>query len=94
MFTLTEHIAHHYAVDKIRCNFVTMGWVPTEGELALREKQGMDVDELREYAAKFIPMGRMQEVEDHVPGVIYLLSDFSSMVTGSNLRITGGFYVG
>ena len=36
LLTLTEHIAHHYAVDQIRCNFVTMGWVPTEGELTMR----------------------------------------------------------
>ena len=94
LFTLSEHIAHHYAADQIRCNFVTMGWVPTEGELTLRASQGMSEKELREFASPFMPMGRMQEVADHVPGTIYLLSDYASQVTGSNLRITGGLYIG
>lgn len=93
LLTLTEHIARHYAADQIRSNFVTMGWVPTEGELALRKEQGMSNEELHRMAAGFIPMGRMQEVEDHVPGVLYLLSDYAQMVTGSNLRVTGGLYI-
>lgn len=71
-----------------------MGWVPTEGELTLRASQGMSEKELREFARPFMPMGRMQEVADHVPGTIYLLSDYASQVTGSNLRITGGLYIG
>ncbi len=93
LLTLSEHVAHHYAVDQIRCNFVTMGWVPTEGELALRATQGMDNSALHDFAKDFLPMGRMQEIEDHVPGVIYLLSDYASQVTGANLRVTGGFYI-
>ena len=94
LLTLTEHIAHHYAVDQIRCNFVTMGWVPTEGDLTMRAAQGMNEEELREFAKPYMPMGRMQEVADHVPGTIYLLSDYASQVTGANLRITGGLYIG
>lgn len=89
---LVTHIAKYYAKDQIRANYITMGWTPTEGEIALRKKQGMSKEQLKEYAAAFIPIGRMQEVEDHVPAVIYLLSDYSSMVTGSNIRITGGLY--
>ena len=94
LLTLCEHVAHHYAVDQIRCNMVTSGWVPTEGEVALRAKQGMNIDQLREFAKPFMPMGRMQEVEDQVPGYLYLLSDYASQVTGSNIRMAGGQYVG
>lgn len=93
LLTLTEHIAHHYGEDLIRANYVTMGWTPTDGEIALRESQGMSVEELRTLAAGFIPMGRMQEIEDHVPGILYLLSDYSQMVSGANLRVTGGWYI-
>ena len=32
------------------------------------------------------------EVEDQVPGILYLLSDYSQMTTGANLRMTGGLY--
>lgn len=89
---LVTHIAKYYAEDRIRANYITMGWTPTEGELALRKTQGMNEEDLRNLAAKVIPMGRMQEAEDHIPAVIYLLSDYSAMVTGSNIRITGGLY--
>ena len=92
LLTLTEHIAHHYAEDKIRANFVTMGWTPTEGELALRASQGMTPEETRKWASSFIPYGRMTEVEDQVPGILYLLSDYSQMTIGANLRMTGGLY--
>ena len=89
---LVTHVAKYYAENKIRANYITMGWTPTEGELALRKEQGMSEEELRKLAAQMIPAGRMQEVEDHVPAVIYLLSDYSTMVTGSNIRITGGLF--
>jgi NAD(P)-dependent dehydrogenase (short-subunit alcohol dehydrogenase family) len=93
LFTLTEHIAHHYSSDHIRINYLTMGWTPTEGELSLRASQGIAKEELLDTASRVIPMGRMCSIQDHVPGVMYLLSDYSSMVTGSNLRITGGEYI-
>lgn len=89
---LVTHVAKYYAEDHIRANYITMGWTPTEGELALREKEGISEEELRSRASRIIPAGRMQEIEDHVPAVLYLLSDASLMVTGSNFRITGGLY--
>jgi|ERR1017187_465817 NAD(P)-dependent dehydrogenase (short-subunit alcohol dehydrogenase family) len=93
LLTLTEHIAQHYAEFGIRSNYITMGWTPTEGELELRRTQNMSVEELHKLAASMIPAGRMTEISDLVPGVIYLLSDYSKMVAGSNLRITGGWYI-
>lgn len=93
LFTLSEHIAYNYAKEKIRCNFITMGWTPTEGEIALRKQSGISVEDLKQKASKIIPMGRMLTPEDHIPAFIYLLSDESKMVTGSNIRITGGEYI-
>ena len=93
LLTLTEHIARYYAGYGIRANYITMGWTPTEGEMELRKSQGMTLEELHTLAAGIIPAGRMTEVEDIVPGVIFLLSDQSKMVNGSNLRITGGWYI-
>ncbi len=91
--TLTHHIARNYAKFGIRANIITMGWTPTEGEIALREKQGVSESELREMASEVIPMGRMTEIEDIVPTILFLLSDQSRMVSGANLRITGGWYI-
>ena len=90
LFTLSNHIARHYAADKIRCNYLVMGWTPTDGELALRKSQGISESELRAEAAKAIPMGRMTEASDIVPGIVYLLSDSSSMLTGSEFTLNGG----
>ena len=91
--TLANHIAKNYGKYNIRSNYITMGWTPTEGELTLRESQGMSKDDLEKYASDFIPMGRMNTYEDIVPVIIYLLSNKSLMTSGSNIRITGGWYM-
>lgn len=93
LLTLMEHISHNYASEQIRCNYLTLGWTPTEGEIALRKSQGESEQELRERAAKIIPMGRMPELKDYLEALVYLMSDDSSMMTDSNFRITGGEYI-
>lgn len=91
--TLMEHIAHNYAEERIRCNYLTLGWTPTEGEVELRKSQGESEAALRKRAAEILPMGRMCERTDYVEGIIYMLSDASEMMTGSTFRITAGEYI-
>lgn len=91
MHTLFKHIAKNYAADQIRCNWVTIGWVATPGELELRKEQGVGQTWLDQVGSEYFPMGRLQTPEDYVDGVLYLLSDGSSQVTGTELFITGGF---
>jgi NAD(P)-dependent dehydrogenase (short-subunit alcohol dehydrogenase family) len=91
--TLANHIARNYGQYNIRSNYITMGWTPTEGELSLRKSQGMSHDDLKKHASNFIPMKRMNTYEDIIPAIIYLLSDDSLMVSGSNIRITGGWFM-
>jgi len=93
LHTLSEHISHNYSKEKIRCNYITMGWTATEGELELRTNQGVSKEDLEKTASGVIPMGRMLNYDDYTAGFIYLLSDDSSMMTGANLRITGGQYI-
>lgn len=93
LYTLCQHLAHNYANQQIRCNYLTMGWTATEGELALRQAQGISEQELEEQAANTLPMGKMPTADDHLAAFIYFLSDQSSMVTGSNLRVTAGEYI-
>lgn len=90
---LMEHISHNYASEKIRCNYLTLGWTPTEGEISLRNSLGESEQELRQRAAKILPMGRMCEKSDYIEALIYMLSDDSSMMTGSTFRITAGEYI-
>lgn len=91
--TLMEHISHNYASEKIRCNYLTLGWTPTEGEVSLRNSLGESEAELRRRAAEVLPMGRMCERTDYLEALVYLMSDDSSMMTGSTFRITAGEYI-
>ena len=93
LYTLSNHIAHHYAKYGIRSNYIVMGWTNTEGELKLRSEEGISEEELNTKAASAIPMGRILNCEDYVSAVMYFISDESSMATGSLLRITGGHYI-
>lgn len=93
LLTLMEHIAHNYASEQIRCNYLTLGWTPTEGELALRASLRESEKDLRRRAAEILPMGRMCETSDYMEALIYLMSDASKMMTGSILRITAGEYI-
>lgn len=90
---LNEHIAHQYATENIRCNYLTLGWTPTEGEVSLRESQGESESELRKRAAEILPMGRMCERNDYMEALIYMFSDSSNMMTGSVFRVTAGEYI-
>lgn len=91
--TLMEHIAHNYASEHIRCNYLVLGWTPTEGEVALRNSLGETESSLRKRAARILPMGRMCERNDYIEALVYLMSDASAMMTGSTFRITAGEYI-
>lgn len=93
LLTLSEHIAHNYAEEGIRCNYLTLGWTPTEGEVNLRLSQGESEAQLRQRASEILPMGRMLERTDYLEALIYMMSDASAMMTGSVFRITAGEYI-
>jgi NAD(P)-dependent dehydrogenase (short-subunit alcohol dehydrogenase family) len=93
LYTLSNHIAHHYAKYGIRSNYLVMGWTNTEGEIELRAKEGINEEELKNKVVKTIPMGRMLNCFDPVPAVMHFISDDSAMTTGSLIRITGGEYI-
>ena len=94
LITLMEHIAKNYGENQIRCNYLALGWTPTDGEVALRIAQGSSEAELRREAAKVIPMGRMNEKSDYVGTLIHLMSDDSAMISGSIIQATGGWWIG
>ncbi|WP_052487298.1 SDR family NAD(P)-dependent oxidoreductase [Gordoniibacillus kamchatkensis] len=71
MLTLNRHIAAHYARDHIRSNWVTVGWVASEGEIELHQSRGLSPDKLKELAESHIPSGRMQTPEDMAYGTVF-----------------------
>lgn len=70
---------------KIRVNAVCPGMVNT----AIMDYGTIGEEELKADAANY-PLGRYGEPEDIAFAIIYLLSDASSWVTGTNLVIDGG----
>jgi NAD(P)-dependent dehydrogenase (short-subunit alcohol dehydrogenase family) len=77
--------ASQHARDKIRCNSVHPGPVDTDMlHQAIPDSAALDQRLGR------VPLGRMAAVDEIVAGVLYLASDDSSYVTGSELIIDGG----
>lgn len=91
LHTLTEHIAHHYAPFGIRCNWVTVGWVMSDGEYKRCLDSGMTQEDIREQARTQIPTGSFQTAEDIGYACVFLLSDESRQVLGTDIQVTGGF---
>ncbi|MDX2935515.1 SDR family NAD(P)-dependent oxidoreductase [Streptomyces ipomoeae] len=81
--SLTRHIAVTYARLGIRANSVLPGLVDTR---MLAESP----DEAMEAAAAGIPMGRLARPIEIAYGSLFLASDESSYMTGSELVIDGG----
>ncbi len=76
-----------YAKDKIRVNSVHPGFIWTP----LVEEFGKDVPDFRENLNKLHPIGHVGEPMDIAYGILYLVSDESKFVTGSELVIDGGY---
>ena len=82
---LTKSTAIQYAREGIRCNSVHPG--PIETDMI---QDSLDDPAAMELRMQRLPMGRIGKPEEVAYGVIYLASDESSFVTGSELVIDGG----
>jgi NAD(P)-dependent dehydrogenase (short-subunit alcohol dehydrogenase family) len=91
LHTLTRHIAKNYARDRVRANWVTVGWVETPGEVTRVEAEGRDAAWLRRQGEERVPLGRLQTGEDIAWATVYLLSDEAAQVTGTEIHVSGGF---
>ena len=83
---LTKHTAMQYAADGIRCNSVHPGPIVTP----MTEVRRSDAETYGEMVSR-IPLGRFGEPEEIANGVLYLASDESRWVTGSELVLDGGW---
>ena len=92
--TLTSHIALNYAAAGIRANWITVGWVLTEGDYAAQRGRGLDDAQIRANAAERIPSGRYQEGVEIADAAVFLLSDKAASHTDTDMRVTGGFIPG
>jgi 3alpha(or 20beta)-hydroxysteroid dehydrogenase len=81
----TKVTASQHAADKIRCNSVHPGPIDTE-----MLHSAMTDPAVLERRLRRVPLGRMGTVDEVVSAVLYLASDESSYVTGSELVVDGG----
>ena len=83
--TLTKYAAVHYAKDGIRSNSLHPG--PFESEMIADILRS---SEIKEASIARSPMGRLGKVEDVAYAALFLASDESSYMTGSELVVDGG----
>ena len=77
--------ASQHAIDGIRCNSVHPGPIDTD-----MIQSAMSDPARLEARLERVPMRRLGTVDEIAKGVLYLASDDSSYVTGSELVIDGG----
>jgi NAD(P)-dependent dehydrogenase (short-subunit alcohol dehydrogenase family) len=84
---MSKNDALIYAKDNIRVNSVHPGFIWTP----LVEKLGEKEPGFRKHLDSLHPIGHVGEAIDIAYGILYLVSDESKFVTGSELVIDGGY---
>ena len=89
VWMLTKSVALHCAKQgwDIRCNSIHPTFVRTP---MLNDIVPGDAAAAHAKLARQVPLGRIGEVEDVAAAVVYLASDASRMMTGSELKLDGG----
>ena len=86
---VTKTAALQFAPDGIRVNSVHPGFIDTQ--MLRGTPKEISNEELDAMIAEITPLGRVGTAEEIANGVLFLASDESSFVTGSELVIDGGY---
>ena len=83
---LTMNLAREWAQNNVRVNCIRPGFFPTNWN-----KKNFITPEREEAILSHTPMARYGEPKELVAATLWLASDSSSFVTGSEITIDGGF---
>lgn len=83
---LTQNLGREWATQGVRVNAIRPGFFPTEWN-----RKNFITPQREAAILGHTPMARYGEVRELVGGIIYLASDASSFVTGSELTVDGGY---
>jgi NAD(P)-dependent dehydrogenase (short-subunit alcohol dehydrogenase family) len=93
LLNLTKTLAARYAADNIRVNWITVGWIATPGEIAVRQAEGTDEATLTEWIERSTRLPGIATPADIGAGASFLLSDDARMVTACELNVSGGLTI-
>lgn len=88
---MSKNDAVLYAPDNIRVNSVHPGFIWTPMVENAAKQSGLAVNDFCKIIEAKHPLGHMGEPDDIAWGIVYLASDESKFVTGSELVIDGGY---
>jgi NAD(P)-dependent dehydrogenase (short-subunit alcohol dehydrogenase family) len=92
VLSLTQFLAREWAAKGVRVNSVTPGFFPAEQNRALLFNADGSPTARTQSILGHTPMKRFGEARELVGAAIFLASEAaSSFVTGSDLRVDGGF---
>ena len=83
--SMTETLGREWAARGVRVNAIAPGFFLTDLN---RDKMS---PERKAEAIRRTPMGRFGELEELVGAAIYLASPASNFVTGTTIRVDGGY---
>ena len=88
---MTKTDALLYAKGRIRVNSVHPGYIWTPMVEGVGHSTGVELETFRQGLGALHPLGHVGEPDDIAYGILYLASDESKFVTGSELVIDGGY---
>ena len=88
---MTKTDALLYAKDKIRVNSIHPGYIWTPLVETLAKASGEGIEAFRAKLDSLHPIGHVGEPDDIGYAIVYLASDESQFITGSELVVDGGY---
>jgi len=86
--SMVRHLAAEFAPEGMRINAVSAGTVDTDALLHFPNRE-----ELLEGARKRTPAGRLVRPQDVANVVVYLCTEYASMIHGQTLIVDGGYSI-